>query len=264
VPGATIVALAFCAVTAALAEPPLQQPNGARAGAVGSDRATSHRRFDDVAYWSKVFDDPKRDEWQRPDDLVGALSLVPGMAVADLGAGTGYLSRRLSAAVGPAGKVYSVEVEPNLVAHLRNRAERENTPNVIPILASAGDPGLPADAIDLALFVDSYHHVDGRLPYLEILRRSLRPSARIAIVEWKPGPQPYGPKEEDHKIARERVEREMKDAGFELTAAPDLLAHQYLLIFRMNSRINSRMNSRMNSRIGTRPASPMESKDPLP
>ncbi len=206
-----------------------------RAGAAETakpDGATSHRRFDDVGYWSKIFDDPARDEWQRPDEIVAALSLAPGMSVADIGAGTGYFSKRLSAAVGPGGAVFVVEVEPNLALHLRDRAQAEKTPNVVPVLASADNPRLPPASIDVALFVDTYHHIDGRGAYLAVLRRSLRPGARVAIVEWKAGKRPFGPKEEHHKIAPGQVEREMVAAGFESVATPDLLPHQYILIFR--------------------------------
>jgi len=225
-----IAVAAILAGTVAFAQPPPSADATAR-----SDRATSNRRFDDAAQWAKVFDDPKRDEWQRPDQLVAALSLATGMTVADIGAGTGYFAKRLSTAVGVAGAVFAVEVEPNLVVHLRERAQDEKTPNVVPVLASVDNPRLPPASVDVALFVDAYHHVDGRLDYLAILRRSLRPSARVAIADWKPGPQPVGPKEEDHKIAREQVEREMNAAGFELVAAPDLLPHQYLLIFRLKA-----------------------------
>lgn len=206
-----------------------------QAGAAAPDAATSHRRFDDAGYWSKVFDDPKRDDWQRPGQIVAALSLAPGMSVADIGAGTGYFSRRLSDAVGPSGAVFVVEVEPNLVAHLRDRAQKEDTPNVIPILASPGNPRLAPESIDVALFVDSYHHVDGRRSYLAALRRSLKAGARVAIVEWKSGKQPVGPQEEDHKIPRKQIEREMAEAGFALEAAPDFLPHQYMLVFRTSS-----------------------------
>lgn len=200
-----------------------------------ADRATSHRRFNDVAHWSSVFDDPKRDEWQQPDRIVAALKLEPGMSVADIGAGTGYFSRRLSSAVGASGAVFVVEVEPNLVTHLRDRAETEKTANVIPVLASADNPRLPAASIDLALFVDAYHHVDGRLAYLAVLKRALRAGGRVAIVEWKPGKQPVGPPEEDHKLAREQVIREMTGAGFEAVETPDFLRHQYFALFRMVS-----------------------------
>ena len=223
-----VVAMLACAVT-------LGAPEPASAESPKPDAATSHRRFDDAAHWSKIFDDPERDQWQRPDDIVAALSLAPGMSVADIGAGTGYFSRRLATAVGSNGAVFVVEVEPNLVAHLRDRAEKEKTPNVVPVLASADNPRLPPASIDLALFVDAYHHVDGRMAYLRVLDRSLKPGARVAIIEWKAGKRPFGPKEEDHKLPPDQVEREMREAGFESVATADLLPHQYILVFRKNA-----------------------------
>jgi SAM-dependent methyltransferase len=88
------------------------------------------------------------------------------MWVADLGAGTGYFSRYLDAAVGPRGVVFAVDTEPNLVAYLRTRAE-ERTASVVPVLASRDDPRLPPRALDLVLVVDTYHHLDRRLAYLQ-------------------------------------------------------------------------------------------------
>lgn len=203
---------------------------GAETPAHTGDHATSHRRFDDAAQWSKVFDDPGRDAWQKPAALVAALALASGMTVADLGAGTGYFSRRLSEAVGPTGTVLAVDVEPNLIAHLRTRAEREGTANVVPVLASLDTPRLPAGAVDLILVVDTYHHFDQRRRYLPQLARALRPGGRIAIVDWKPGDLPVGP-EPDHKLPPEQVIAEMRAAGFALVAQPDLLPYQYVLLF---------------------------------
>src|SRR5204863_3661274 len=140
--------------------------------------------------WSKVFDDPGRAAWQKPEELVAALHLQPGQRVADLGAGTGYFSRLLSTAVGADGTVFAVEIEPNLVTHLRDRAEREGTRNVVPVLASADDPRLPAGMLDVILIVDTYHHVDDRIGYFRNLRRALRPSGRVAIVDWQKRPCP--------------------------------------------------------------------------
>src|SRR5262249_18819738 len=144
--------------------------------------ATSHHSFADVAHWSAMFDDPSRDAWQKPAEVVAALGLRPGMTVADLGAGTGYFSRHLSAAGGPEGAVLAADTEPNMVAHLRERAEAERTPNVVPILASADNPRLPAHATDLVLVVDTFHHIDDRLTYLRGLRRCLKPGGRVAVI----------------------------------------------------------------------------------
>jgi ubiquinone/menaquinone biosynthesis C-methylase UbiE len=201
-----------------------------RAEAPPSDDATSHHDFADVAYWSSVFDDPARDAWQKPDELVAALGVARGDVVADLGAGTGYLSRRLAAAVGPDGTVLAVETEPNLVVHLRERAEREKTPNVVPVLASAADPRLPVGLVDLILVVDTYHHFDDRRAYLRALRRFLRPSGRVAIVDWQKRELPVGPPME-HKLSRQQVLDEMRASGYRLAAEHTILPYQYFLVF---------------------------------
>jgi ubiquinone/menaquinone biosynthesis C-methylase UbiE len=192
--------------------------------------ATVHHPFDDPTYWSKVFDDPGRAAWQKPQELVAALRLQPGQRVADLGAGTGYFSRLLSAAVGADGTVFAVELEPNLVTHLRDRAEREGTRNVVPVLASAGDPRLPVGLLDVVLIVDTYHHVDDRITYFRSLRRALSPSGRVAIVDWHKRPLPVGP-EMEHKLARETVVEEMTEAGYRLVDEPSMLPYQYFLVF---------------------------------
>ena len=194
------------------------------------DKATSHRSFDDVAYWSGVFDDPGRAAWQKPAELVAALALRPGMTVADLGAGTGYFTRYLSAAVGATGTVFAVETEPNMVAKLRERSEHEQTKNVTPVLASFDHPRLPSRAVDLVLIVDTFHHIDDRLPYLRRLAEMLKPGGRVVIVDWEKRDLPVGPPA-DHKLAREQVVSEMESAGYALRAAPTLLPYQYFLIF---------------------------------
>jgi predicted methyltransferase len=190
----------------------------------------SQHDFADVEHWRRVFDDPARDAWQKPRELVAALGLRPGMWVADLGAGTGYFSRHLDAAVGPNGVVFAVDTEPNLVAYLRERAERERTTTLIPILASRDDPHLPPGALDLALIVDTYHHLDGRLAYLRRLGRSLKAHGRVAIVDWEKRALPIGPPPE-HKLARSEVIDEMHAAGYALVAEPNVLPHQYVLVF---------------------------------
>lgn len=194
--------------------------------------ATSQQSFGDVPHWVSVFDDPARDRWQKPREVVRALAIRPGMRVADLGAGTGYFSRHLSAAVGPAGTVFAVDTEPNLVAHVRERAEKEKTPNVVPILASLDNPRLPVESADLILIVDTFHHLDDRLVYARNLRRFLRPGGRVAIIEWQTRELPVGPPA-DHKLPRAEVMEEMTAAGYELVAEPDVLPYQYFVIFAM-------------------------------
>jgi len=196
-----------------------------------SDDATTHQPFDDVEYWRKIFDDPARDQWQKPRELVKALGVRPGMVVADLGAGTGYLSHHLAEAVGADGTVLVVETEPNLVVHLRKRAEEERTPNVVPILASADNPRLPAGSVDLLIVLDTYHHIDDRIAYFRALHRALSPDGRVAVVDWHKRALTVGPPP-DHKVAREQVVEEMRAAGWSVAQELDLLPYQYVLVFR--------------------------------
>jgi len=177
-----------------------------------------------------LFDDPARDAWQKPANVVEALQLRAGMCVADLGAGTGYFSRYLAAAVGEAGTVFAVDTEPGLVTHLRERAEHEHTPNVVPILASADNPRLPVGAVDVVLIVDTVHHIDDRINYLRRLRRVLKPGGRVVVIDFKNQDIPVGPPPE-HKLAREQIVDELSAAGYRLVSAPDVLPYQYFLIF---------------------------------
>jgi ubiquinone/menaquinone biosynthesis C-methylase UbiE len=177
-----------------------------------------------------VFDDPGRDGWQRPDVIVKALGLRRGMTVADLGAGTGYMSKRLSEAVGGEGTVLAVEPEPKLLAYLRERAEREKTPNVVPILGSADDPRLPRVSTDAVLVLDTFHHIDDRIRYFRDLRRSLKPEARVVVVDWHKRALPVGPPM-DHKLAQEQVVEEMVAAGYRLTDSPEPLPYHYVVVF---------------------------------
>ncbi len=192
--------------------------------------ATAHHPFDDVAQWSKVFDDPARDAWQKPAEVVAALGLQPGMCVADLGAGTGYFMPYLSAAVGETGSVLAMDPEPNLVAYLRQRAEQSRAANVVPILGSFDNPRLPLAAVDVVLIADTFHHIDARLEYLRRLQRVLKRGGRVAIVDWRKEPLPEGPPP-DHKLARAQVVDEMGAAGYALVEELDFLPYQYFLIF---------------------------------
>jgi ubiquinone/menaquinone biosynthesis C-methylase UbiE len=194
-------------------------------------RATVHHSFDDVEHWKAVFDKPERDEWQMPEKVVAALDLKPGQSVADLGAGTGYFVPHLATAVGEQGTVFAVEVEPNLVAYLRDRAEKESLPQVIPVLTSTGTPRLPHARVDLVLIVDTFHHLDYRSEYLRKLADALSPLGRLVVIDWMKKPLPEGPSP-DHKITREQVVEEVTGAGFELVESPDFLPYQYFLIFR--------------------------------
>lgn len=203
-------------------------------GSAGHEATSSHS-FADAVRWSQVFDDPGRDEWQKPEEIIAALAIQPGMAVADLGAGTGYLLPYLSRAVGARGTVFALDNEPNLITFIRARIEREGIANVVPVLAAANDARLAARSVDRIVILDTYHHIGDRLNYLERLRPALKADARIVIVDWHKRELPEGPPV-DHKLAREQVVDEMQTAGYALVAESDRLPYQYVLIFASDPR----------------------------
>lgn len=221
-----LVALALHATPACAREP------GAPAGE-RRDRATSTHGFEDVERWVEVFDAADRDAWQQPARLVAALGLEPGDAVADVGAGTGYLNAHLARRVGERGVVFAVDLEPRLVAHVRDRAEREATPNVVPVLASADDPRLPPARIDVALFLNTYHHIDLRRDYFRRFRRFLAPGGRLVVVDWRTDVETTVGPPEGHRLAVARVVEELDAAGYELVGSIDFLPHQYGRVFRL-------------------------------
>ncbi len=225
-----VLALATMAgAAAAAAETGYTAPASAHAGA-GSDSATIRHGFADVPHWVNVFDDTARGAWQRPAELVAALDIRPGQAVADIGAGTGYFNRHFARAVGDSGRVFAADLEPGLIAHMTERARAEGTPQVRPILAGADDPHLPA-GLDLVFLCNTYHHIDGRRFYFDRLRTRLRAGGRLVIVDFRPGDLPVGPPP-DHKLAPDQVAAELDAAGYALADSLDLLPYQYVLIFR--------------------------------
>jgi predicted methyltransferase len=183
--------------------------------------------FGDAERWARVFDDPKRDEWQKPHEVIRALGLESGALVADIGAGTGYFSARLAKML-PRGTVYAVDVEPDMVKHLGERAKRERLSNLRPIAAAADDARLPAP-VDLALVVDTYHHIEDRSRYFRRLARSLKAGGRLAVIDFRLD-SPEGPPK-SARIAPERVKQELAAAGYALREEHGFLPYQYFLVF---------------------------------
>jgi cyclopropane fatty-acyl-phospholipid synthase-like methyltransferase len=193
------------------------------------DQTPDHfaHRFDNVEELVKRFDDPSRDEWQMPSRVIDALQLAPGDVVADIGAGTGYFTVRLARS--PARpKVYAVDIEPTMIAHLRHRAMLEGLTNVTAVQASADRSNLP-EPVDVALVVDTYHHIPNRAAYFTVLKTSMKPGARLAIVDFRKG-APEGPPEE-FRFTPQQIREELAGAGFSLEAEHDFLPRQIFLVF---------------------------------
>lgn len=192
-----------------------------------SPRSHQHS-FGDAERWAHVFDDPKRDAWQKPHEVIQALDLRQDAVIADVGAGTGYFAMRLANMV-PKGRIYAVDLEPDMVKYLRERAKREKRDNVVAVAGAPDDPRLP-EKVDLVLLVDVYHHIEDRERYFRKLRASLKPGGRIAVIDFRPD-SPEGPPKAA-RIAPERVLAEMKAAGYGLAGRHDFLPYQYFLVFK--------------------------------
>jgi SAM-dependent methyltransferase len=188
---------------------------------------TREHRFSGAEHWANVFDDPARDAWQKPHEVITALSPAPDSVVADIGSGTGYFAVRLAHWV-PKGRVYGVDTEPDMVKYLAERAKREGLPNLVSIAGRPDDAKLPAK-VDIALMVDVYHHISDREAYFGKLRGSLKPGARVAIIDFRLD-APSGPPRSD-RIAPTQVKAELAKAGYAFSREHDFLPNQYFLVF---------------------------------
>jgi ubiquinone/menaquinone biosynthesis C-methylase UbiE len=195
--------------------------------AAAQSPATHQHSFSGAEQWAHIFDDPKRDAWQKPHEVVQALALKPDAVIADIGSGTGYFALRFANMV-PKGRVYGVDIEPDMVKYLAERARREKRDNIIAIAGAPDDPRLPEKA-DLILMVDVFHHIDERERYFRKLRGYLKPGGRITIIDFRLD-SPEGPPQAA-RIAPERVVAELKRAGYTLTKEHRFLPNQYFLIF---------------------------------
>jgi cyclopropane fatty-acyl-phospholipid synthase-like methyltransferase len=212
----TLAALA-CAGTPDRAH---EHPTHAHQGPLG-------HRFDDADKWARVFDDPGRDEWQMPDRVIEYLALEPGMTVADIGAGTGYFEGRLARAVGPEGRVLALDVEPDMIRHLEERARREGWDNVQPVLVPFDDPRLAAASVDRILIVDTWHHIPDRGEYVKKLASALAPRGFMLIVDFTMD-SPLGPPKH-HRLTPIQIAGELNQGGMYGTELSPGLRHQYVM-----------------------------------
>ena len=190
-----------------------------------------HGNPEDLDSYVAKMEDPSRAEWQKPDEVLRALALRPGQIVCDVGAGPGYFTFPIARAVGDAGHVYAVDVEPRILEALRKRLRKSRLRNVTPVLALEDDPLVPTASCDLILVVDTYHHFPDRTAYLERLRRALKPGGEIVNIDYHRKPTPIGPPL-DHRVAREAFLEEAKAAGLALVREPGFLPYQYFVVLR--------------------------------
>jgi arsenite methyltransferase len=136
-------------------------------------------QFHNISHWAEVFESPARAKWQKPDEVVRALDLKPGQTVVDIGAGTGYFTRRFARAVRPSGEALGLDVEPGMVAYMKADAARLKLSNYHARVVRADTPQLGPHSVDVVFFCDVLHHIDNRDAYLQILKPALKPGGRV-------------------------------------------------------------------------------------
>ena len=176
---------------------------------------------------------PDRAEDQQPDKVVEALNIEPGMVVADIGAGSGYFTRRLAKAVGEKGKVIATDIEQKMLDYNKQELEKLGMVNRAQfILVKPDDPSLPTNSVDLVFLCNAYHHVEHHVDYWAKIKSALKPNGRLAIVDFyhdeRSGKLGFS---KHHLVPRERVIKNMEQAGFALSKEHTFLSRQYFLEF---------------------------------
>ncbi|OFW13328.1 MAG: hypothetical protein A3F70_00195 [Acidobacteria bacterium RIFCSPLOWO2_12_FULL_67_14] len=173
---------------------------------------------------------PDREAWQKPDEIMDALGIADGSAVADIGAGAGWFTIRLARRVGPNGIVYAQDVQRQMLEAIRRRVAREGLRNVETRLGSDSTPNLPGGALDAVLVVDVYPEVERRVAFLQNLAAALTPTGRVGIVNYKPGSGGPGPAAaEGARVEVSAVEDDARAAGLRVLSR-QTLPYQYLLV----------------------------------
>lgn len=169
-----------------------------------------------TAEWIQVLERPQRIEGLKIEEIIANLKLKPGMVVADIGSGSGLLSRPLAKAVAPDGKVIAVDIESGLLSYIRERAQKENIPNIETHLAEPNDAKLSGEMVDLALIHDVLHHIEHRALYLKNLFQYIKPGGRVAIVDPDPDdPEGAHKNQPEMLVSKAEIEQWMKAAGFQ-------------------------------------------------
>ena len=190
------------------------------------------QHYDDPKAMIAVFENSERDAWQLPDQVVRALTFPRRSAtVADIGAGSGYFTRRLAAEV-PEGRVYAVDVDGEFEDYLLENREAWGTPNIEPHLAMYDDPMLPAGGIDLVFTANTYAYIRDRVDYFGKVRSALSAEGRLVIIDFRPDADPPGgiAPAPEHRISREAALAELAEAGFSVEREETFLPHQWFLV----------------------------------
>ena len=201
--------------------------------ACAHQHAQKHRGPADLQKYIELLEKPERDKDQKPDEVVKALAITDYMTIADIGAGSGYFTRKFVWAVQDKGMVYAVDVEPALLKYNEEMADHLHTPyNAKFVVAKEDDPLLPPNSVNLVFLCNTYHHLEKRADYFTRVKAALTKKGRVAIIDFwtdgRAGDLGFSP---DHLVARETVISEMAAAGYALSKEHTFLPKQYFLEF---------------------------------
>jgi len=183
----------------------------------------------DLAAYLTRLEGPERSKWQKPDAVVRALEVRPGQTIAEIGAGPGYFTLRIAKAVGKKGRILAAEVEPKMIALLRDRLARKKVTNVTPILGLPNDPLFPEGLADQILIINTFHHFPSGVAYLRGLKRFLKPKGRLINIDFHARELQVGPPVGE-KISREAFINMAGKAGYAVVSEHSFLAYQYFLV----------------------------------
>jgi len=176
-------------------------------------------------------DRPERAKEENPEGALDALKIRPGMVVADVGAGTGYMSLRLARRVGPSGKVYANDIQPEMLRRLRENATKAGLANIETVQGEEADPKLPAGRMDLVLLVDVYHEFSHPREMIDKIRESLKSDGRLVLLEYRKE-DPNVPIREEHKMSVLEVKAELEPQGLVMSQVIETLPRQHILILK--------------------------------
>jgi predicted methyltransferase len=171
----------------------------------------------------------ERETEEKPEAALDALGIRPGMTVADVGAGSGYMSLRMAVRVGPTGKVYAEDVQPEMLRLVRQNQAKARFTNIETVLGTEADPKLPAGKMDLILLVDVYHELSQPQKMLGKIREALKPDGRLVLLEYRKE-DPTIPIRPEHKMSVQEVKTELEAEGFRLDQVIETLPRQHILI----------------------------------
>jgi ubiquinone/menaquinone biosynthesis C-methylase UbiE len=198
--------------------------------AVKRDEHQMHRLHNDPKAYIGALEDPKRDDYQKPHEVIHALNLKSGEVIADIGAGSGYFTFHLARHVGDKGKVYAVDVSPDMILHINRRIRELKANNVVGLLADPDDPLLPDQSVNRFFICEVWHHIDNQAKYLSLMKRMLKPGGEVVMIDFHKKELPVGPPMQ-MKIAREDVIKRLESNGYRLTKEHTFLPYQYFLVF---------------------------------